>query len=111
MKADCLVQFKLMIPAGLKARVEASAQKNRRSLSQEIVRVLEEQFPTPTAHDQEVALSRLLEHLSSYPDSEAVSSIRAKILRKLNSVPPPIPETEFNALLIEALSAVQADRS
>ncbi|HWL56417.1 MAG TPA: hypothetical protein VNQ78_07020 [Paracoccus sp. (in: a-proteobacteria)] len=40
-----LVQFKLMLPADLKSRVEAAAKKAHRSLSQEIVATLEEEYP------------------------------------------------------------------
>lgn len=47
MKDDALVQFKLMLPAGLKRRVEVAAHSTRRSLSQEIVAALEEKFPPP----------------------------------------------------------------
>lgn len=46
MKEDSLVQFKLMLPAALKARVETAAKENRRSLSQEIVGTLEEKYPS-----------------------------------------------------------------
>lgn len=45
MDDDRLVQFKLMIPAALKLRVEAEAKASRRSLSQEIVATLEAAFP------------------------------------------------------------------
>ncbi|UWQ38463.1 hypothetical protein K3552_05490 [Leisingera aquaemixtae] len=47
MKDADLVQFKLMLPALLKARVEEQASLNRRSLSQEIVTALEEKYPPP----------------------------------------------------------------
>lgn len=47
MRDDHTVQFKLMIPSALKARVEEMAAVNRRSLSQEIVVALEEKFPAP----------------------------------------------------------------
>ena len=46
MKEDTLVQFKLMLPAGLKKRIEERASDNRRTLSQEIVVVLERAFPS-----------------------------------------------------------------
>lgn len=46
-KDSQLVQFKLMLPVRLKARVEQEAINNRRSLSQEIVAALEEKFPPP----------------------------------------------------------------
>lgn len=47
MKEEATVQFKLLIPVGLKARVEEMAILNRRSLSQEIVASLEEKYPAP----------------------------------------------------------------
>lgn len=47
MKEDALVQFKLMLPAGLKGRVESHANASRRSLSQEIVAALAEMYPPP----------------------------------------------------------------
>ena len=47
MKDADLLQFKLMLPAPLKARVEEQAALNRRSLSQEIVTALEEKYPLP----------------------------------------------------------------
>jgi len=45
MKDDALIQFKLMLPATLKKRVETHAALNRRSLSQEIVTALEKTYP------------------------------------------------------------------
>jgi len=48
MRDSALVQFKLMLPADLKSRIESHAQGHRRSLSQEIVLALEEKFPPPT---------------------------------------------------------------
>jgi hypothetical protein len=47
MKDMDLLQFKLMLPAPLKARLEEQASLNRRSLSQEIVTALEEKYPAP----------------------------------------------------------------
>lgn len=47
MANDEIVQFKLLLPASLKARVEAAALQTRRSMSQEIVVALEEKFPAP----------------------------------------------------------------
>ena len=46
MKDEALIQFKLMLPAALKKRLETHASLNRRSLSQEIVVALEEKYPT-----------------------------------------------------------------
>lgn len=45
MKDPESVQFKLMIPAPLKVRMEEKAAHNRRSLSQEIIVALEEKYP------------------------------------------------------------------
>lgn len=50
--SDNLVQFKLMIPAALKDRVMAAAQRERRSLSQEIVATLEEKYPAPNLEEE-----------------------------------------------------------
>lgn len=57
MTNDDLVQFKLLLPAALKLRVEAEANANRRSLSKEIVAVLEEKFPEPFTDDRLAALA------------------------------------------------------
>jgi hypothetical protein len=45
MKDEALLQFKLLLPAALKKRLETHATMNRRSLSQEIVVALEEKYP------------------------------------------------------------------
>ena len=49
MSENTPIQFKLMLPADLKIRVEEMASLNRRSLSQEIVAALEEKYPSPNA--------------------------------------------------------------
>jgi FMN-dependent NADH-azoreductase len=67
MQEKALVQFKLMLPAGLKARVEAAAKENRRSLSQEIVDTLEREYPAPDP----VETIELTE--------EAIASIRSQL--------------------------------
>ncbi|ATX64728.1 hypothetical protein [Roseinatronobacter bogoriensis] len=108
MKADALVQFKLMLPAGLKTRVEASADRNRRSLSQEIVWALEERYPAPIEESRKVTLQRLFDHLCAYPDSEQVVEVSGKILHALKDEGRTLTESELNALLVEALGAVQA---
>lgn len=54
------IQFKLMLPADLKIRVEEMASLNRRSLSQEIVAALEDKYPTPTATDATGIEARVL---------------------------------------------------
>jgi hypothetical protein len=50
MKDEALIQFKLLLPAALKKRLETHSSINRRSLSQEIVVALEEKYP-PTEPD------------------------------------------------------------
>lgn len=60
MKDDQLVQFKLMLPAALKARLDSNAALNRRSLSQEIVYALEERYPAPTPERATDPAARLL---------------------------------------------------
>ena len=51
MKDEALVQFKLLLPAALKKRLETHATLNRRSLSQEIVVALEEKYPAAVPDD------------------------------------------------------------
>lgn len=47
MSEDDRVQYKFMIPASLKARLEEQAHDNRRSLSAEIISRLEQSFYRP----------------------------------------------------------------
>lgn len=54
------IQFKLMIPADLKIRIEEMASLNRRSLSQEIVAALEEQYPAPDTSEATGIEARVL---------------------------------------------------
>ncbi len=60
MSKNTPIQFKLMLPADLKIRVEEMASLNRRSLSQEIVAALEEKYPTPAAKDASGIEARVL---------------------------------------------------
>lgn len=60
MSENTPIQFKLMLPADLKIRVEEMASLNRRSLSQEIVAALEEKYPTPAAKDARGIEARVL---------------------------------------------------
>ena len=60
MKNENLIQFKLLLPAALKKRLETHASLNRRSLSQEIVVVLEEKYPTDAADTTQDPAARLL---------------------------------------------------
>lgn len=60
MSENTSIQFKLMLPADLKVRVEEMASLNRRSLSQEIVAALEDKYPTPTATDATSIEARVL---------------------------------------------------
>ena len=69
MKNPLLVQFKLMLPAALKARVETVATANRRSLSQEIVASLEEKYPV----EDTVIFSRLYRIAKAAGRLEALS--------------------------------------
>lgn len=64
MKEESLVQFKLMLPSGLKARVESVAKENRRSLSQEIVATLEDAYPAPAPETNPALQAFISEHLS-----------------------------------------------
>jgi hypothetical protein len=60
MSENTPIQFKLMLPADLKIRVEEMASLNRRSLSQEIVAALEDKYPTPTVTDATGIEARVL---------------------------------------------------
>ncbi|MEO9651652.1 MAG: hypothetical protein ABJE99_13745 [Roseobacter sp.] len=60
MSENTPIQFKLMLPADLKIRVEEMASLNRRSLSQEIVAALEDKYPTPNATDATGIEARVL---------------------------------------------------
>lgn len=46
------LHFRLRIPEDLKARVEAAAKENHRSMTAEIVATLEEKYPKPPADDE-----------------------------------------------------------
>lgn len=65
MSENTPIQFKLMLPADLKIRVEEMASLNRRSLSQEIVAALEEKYPSPNASDATSIEARVLLWLAS----------------------------------------------
>jgi len=60
MKDEALIQFKLMLPAALKKRLETHASLNRRSLSQEIVVALVEKHPATEAEATTDPAARLL---------------------------------------------------
>ncbi|MCA0961151.1 hypothetical protein [Salipiger bermudensis] len=57
MAHDERVQYKFMIPASLKKRIEDAAHDNRRSLSAEIVTALEEKYPAPFEPDEDLMLA------------------------------------------------------
>ena len=65
MKDEALLQFKLMLPAALKKRVETHAALNRRSLSQEIVTSLEKTYPAGQADAPKDPAARLLYWLAN----------------------------------------------
>lgn len=87
MKEEALVQFKLMLPAGLKARVEVSATSNRRSLSQEIVATLEDRYPAPgrVFDEAKAVLAALRQDVKGYaewsqkPLQERLDTIAAEL--------------------------------
>lgn len=60
MSENTPIQFKLMLPADLKIRVEEMASLNRRSLSQEIVAALEDKYPTANATEATGVEARVL---------------------------------------------------
>lgn len=90
MKEDALVQFKLMLPAGLKKRVEESASANRRTLSQEIVAILERAFPS--AQDRVrmshalADLAQLVEEFEGEEREALMPLVRKKIDDELNTL-------------------------
>lgn len=57
MKIGSQAPFGLRMPPDLKARVDASAKSNRRSMNSEIVLHLERAFPAPAANSQADAAS------------------------------------------------------
>ena len=75
MSENAPIQFKLMLPADLKIRVEEMASLNRRSLSQEIVAALEDKYPTPKATDATGIEARVLLWLME--QDRAIGLIRA----------------------------------
>lgn len=90
MKSESLVQFKLMLPADLKKRIEERATENRRTLSQEIVSVLERAFPTDeqlirmsqAAQD----LAQLVQEFDGEEREVLMPLVRKKIERELSSL-------------------------
>jgi hypothetical protein len=60
MSENTPIQFKLMLPADLKIRVEEMASLNRRSLSQEIVAALEDEYPKPASTEATGIEARVL---------------------------------------------------
>lgn len=67
-------QFKLRIPEELKARITAAAEANNRSVSSEILEVLEVAFPPPDADVAEMVseLNELQLKLRSEPDHDEI---------------------------------------
>ncbi|MCJ9672916.1 MULTISPECIES: Arc family DNA-binding protein [unclassified Neorhizobium] len=59
MSEDDRVQFKLMVPATLKARLEEVASANRRSLSAEMIARLEATLGRPTGDDEYLSVDDL----------------------------------------------------
>lgn len=81
-KLDQLVQFKLMLPADLKDRIEAATKDTRRSLSREMVAALEEKFPAPSPPIEDFSrLYALMELVMSGETREQ----REALLRMANS--------------------------
>lgn len=54
-------QFILRMPDGLRDRIKAAAEKRGRSMNAEIIRVLEEEFPTPTSDELTELMSQVVE--------------------------------------------------
>lgn len=53
-------QYMLRLPDGLRDRIAASAKRNGRSMNSEIVAVLENQYPAPTAYADLLERMKLL---------------------------------------------------
>ena len=106
MKEEALVQFKLMLPAGLKARVEASAAANRRTLSQEIVVTLEEKFPAPVS-EGEAAVVALLQIMEKYRDSEAMAEVRQNIMDAIRENSGILSSDQVSDLALQAVKTLQ----
>lgn len=86
------VQYKFMIPVGLKSRIEDAARKNRRSVSAEIVGTLEEQYPEPVSPFEEVT-DAIAASLLYIPDEK-----RAPFLHAFLEVLPPDETTKAKIL-------------
>lgn len=95
MKEEALLQFKLMLPAALKKRVETNAALNRRSLSQEIVVALEEKYPSTGPETTTDPAARLLLWLAAR-------------IRRRN--PKPGSARDKQAALYERIAADLSDR-
>jgi hypothetical protein len=85
------VQYKFMIPASLKQRIEDAAHENRRSVSAEIVGTLEEAYPAPTGDKLDEAhalissvIAKLLESSEEDPKSYAALLETRGFLSELN---------------------------
>ena len=95
MKEEALVQFKLLLPAALKKRLETHATLNRRSLSQEIVVALEEKYPAAEPDTTSDPAARMLFWL-------------AKRIRRRN--PKPGTPRDKQAALYERIAGDIAER-
>ena len=95
MKEEALVQFKLLLRAALKKRLETHATLNRRSLSQEIVVALEEKYPAAEPDATSDPAARLLLWL-------------AKRIRRRN--PKPGTPRDKQAALYERIAGDIAER-
>lgn len=73
MSDDGRVQYKFMIPAALKSRIEEAAHSNRRSLSAEVVSALEEKYPEEV-YSAERFLALLAELTTAQSLDEMISS-------------------------------------
>jgi hypothetical protein len=95
MKDEALLQFKLLLPAALKKRLETHAALNRRSMSQEIVVALEEKYPAGEPDARSDPAARLLFWL-------------AKRIRRRN--PKPGSPRDKQAALYERIAGDIAER-
>ncbi|MBS1166444.1 MAG: arc-like binding domain protein [Proteobacteria bacterium] len=81
-------QFVVRLPEGMREQIKAYADKSGRSMNQEIVRVLDEHFPSPPDYDDILdAIEKLIVHDPNLGDGESrrkIWTILDELLLKLS---------------------------
>ncbi len=73
-------RFQIRLPAGLRDRIKAYAERHGRSMNTEIVRVLENQFPEPWPIDRRIGeLLELVHVLKGAASNESVDRLSSEI--------------------------------